>query len=394
MAYDDIDNTVHWYDYLAYYAIRGAFWPFSLMPYSVLHKIGRAFGTLGYWLSGRYRKRVMNNLAIAKNLSLTEEQRRVVTKEVFQNLAITCLEFVRLARSKKDLSEIVVCENPEVLEEVKKQGQGAVLLSGHQANWEVCFFIALQSMNGIAVGRPIKNRRLYQWIVSIREMVGGEIIIPGQAISRGIRALRQGDFIGLVADQGLPESPYSYPFFGTRAWTSSAPALLAYRTNSPLVVVMTRRIGDKYHVHYSNPIYPNMDRSIKEEVPRMMDEAMVIFEDDIAQAPGQWLWLHNRWKQGHISHTISKRYRHDFIAVVLPPEYSGEYDSLLESLQQTYPRAFIDRIKSPLKDILRGRQWQYQMVIDFWDKPEIKKHFLALGAFKVLNADDLKKLLD
>ena len=69
----------------------------------------------------------------------------------------------------------------------------------------------------------LKNTSLYEWVVSIREKYGGTIIPPRQAIKGGLRALKQGKFLGIVGDQGMPESPYAFDFFGRRAWTTPCP---------------------------------------------------------------------------------------------------------------------------------------------------------------------------
>ena len=59
-------------------------------------------------------------------------------------------------------------------------------------------------MPGVAIGRPVKNHFLYNWVVSMREKYGGKIIAPNQAIKEGLRGLKKGAFLGIVGDQGCP----------------------------------------------------------------------------------------------------------------------------------------------------------------------------------------------
>ncbi len=67
--------------------------------------------------------------------------------------------------------------------------------------------------------------------------------MPKNAIRLGLKALKEGKFLGIVGDQAYPDSSYHFPLFGTRAWTATTPALLAYKSNSPLVVGTTLRVG-------------------------------------------------------------------------------------------------------------------------------------------------------
>jgi len=392
---------------IIYYTILIIFSPIWLLSYRQIGFIGRFLGTIAYILARKHRKRALNNIAIAKIANSEKEMHRIA-KESFQNLAITCMEFFRMMRSKDHLEEIIVSENPEILKEITSQKKGFVILSGHQANWEMLFWDLSSRHHGSAIGRPLRNKKLYQWILSMREILGGNIVEPKKTISQGIKELRDCNFIGIVGDQGLPESSYSYPLFGTRAWTSPSPALLAYRTACPIVVATTRRIKNKCHIHYSDPIWPNTSKPLREEIVSLMDKATKIFEDSVREHPGQWLWQHRRWKQQLINN-VRKEYRHDFILVVLDTPSDN-----INILKDIYPRGFfyvmipeecrqgIDIPDAKIityrnKQEILVRDWRFQFVIDFTNTQEIRRHFLKLGAFSVINAspstDFYKKLL-
>ena len=228
-----------------YYLLRVLTYPSSLMPYSWLHRLGKLLGTVAFYFMRDYRKRALSNLALANDLSLSQKELIYYAKKSFQNLAINCLEYPKLAR-EKDFSHVIECENPEIAGELYKQGQGIIFFCGHQSNWEVLFLDGTTRMDGIAIGKSIKNKKLYNWIVSIREKNGGKIIAPRNAVREGLRALRKGAFIGIVGDQGMPDSGYSFPFLGRRAWSSTAPALLSYKTNCPIIFAATRRVRGGY----------------------------------------------------------------------------------------------------------------------------------------------------
>lgn len=378
---------------LNYFFFRAFGFLLSLLPYSALHAFGRFAGWCAYFLHRPFRKKALANLAIAYGETKSEQERKKLAIASFQNLMITLLEFFRLKKSKGKLEEIVTLEENSEVSGFLEKKQGVIFLTGHQANWEIPFLAVTDRFPGIAIGRPIKNKWLYNWVLSVREMNGGKIVMPKSAIRQGMRALREGKFLGIVGDQAFPTSPYSYPLFGTRAWTASTPALLAYRTNSPIVVGMTKRVGHHYHVSSSKPIWPDPKIPMKEDVDRMMDEAMRCLEKSIKEHPEQWMWVHDRWKQQGIDH-VKRIYRYGFILVALPknPDLS-----LIPTLRKIYPRSFLtfyasQGCKIPGEEVktyqneedLLQRDWRFQLVLDFYGSAKMRRHFCKLGAFKAL----------
>lgn len=374
----------------------------SLLSYRQLHAVGRVVGVVIYYLHRPFRKKTMTNLAIAYGKTKSIEERRKIAKRSFQNLMITCLEFFRLKKSKGTLSEIVTMEGGDEILKLIEGGQGIVFLTGHQANWEIPFVGLTAKAKGIAIGRPIKNKRLYNWVLSVREMNGGKIVMPKQAIKKGVEALRKGEFLGIVGDQAFPESSYSYPLFGTRAWTTATPAMIAYRTKSPLVVAMTKRVKGKYVITSSPPLWPDTTKPLKEEVVHLMDLAMGYLERSIEERPHEWMWQHDRWKQQQVDH-VKRKYRFGFVLIVLPKERSID----CEIFRKIYPRSFltflaptgmtlslsdVDVIPYDEEKDLFLDDWRYQMVIDLYGSAKMRRHYRKLGAFQTLSLKQMRKI--
>ncbi len=342
----------------------------------------------------------MANLSIAYGQSKSEEELKTIARHSFENLMITLLEFFRLKRSKGKISEIVSFFDTEEMEAQLKAKKGVIFLTAHQANWEISFIGFTDRYPGVAIGRPIKNRWLYKWVLSVREMHEGKIVMPKNAIREGIKALAKGAFLGIVGDQAYPDSGYSYPLFGTRAWTASTPALIAFKTGCPLVFASAKRSEGHYFIRFHSPIWPNLNAPIKEEVPRMMDQAMSELEKSIAETPEQWMWVHDRWKQQGIDH-VKRHYRYGFILIALPSDLTP-FAEIFPLLRAIYPRSFLTFLAPkgssiPLNectvieygeaDELLLREWKYQLVLDFIHSPTLRKHYLRLGAFKALTLD-------
>lgn len=164
--------------FLIYYVFRILGLIISLLPYRILHGLGNVAGKCAYFVHRSFRKKALTNLAIAFGTSKGEKERRIIAQKSFQNLMITCLEFFRFKQSKGNLSEIVTLQDHPEIARLLDSKQGVIFLSAHQANWEVPFLALTNRFSGIAIGRPIKNKRLYRWILSVREMNGGKIVTP------------------------------------------------------------------------------------------------------------------------------------------------------------------------------------------------------------------------
>ncbi len=378
-------------------------WPIRYMPYRMIHALGALLGSALYHLFPKYRKRALSNLALASSLKLTEEQIRLYAKESIQNLIITCLEYAKLD-SEKQIQRIASCVNPEEADRLMKESKPVIFFCGHQSNWEVLFLEGTSRMPGVAIGRPIENKPLYSWITSIREKFGGKMIASQNAIREGLRGLKKGAFLGIVGDQGMPDSGYSSPFFGRTAWTSPIAAILSHRTGSPIIVPTTHRKHGKYYIHYSEPIWPNTEAPLEIETERLMTAMLANLEKKIAEAPGQWLWSHNRWKQ-QTRDLLKLKFRHESILIVLPEEKKqlGVILPHLGTFREIYPYEFIT-IYTPIegivlenaeivsyqseKDILKS-DYCFKLVFNLSAFGRIKRHYKRLAAFEVVSLPEL-----
>jgi KDO2-lipid IV(A) lauroyltransferase len=391
---------------LSFFLIRVFTWPISHLPYSAIHKMGNVLGWCAFYLMPKFRKRALSNLSLASALHLSEKELFSIAKASFQNLMITCLEYAKLA-AEKNIQKIAVCENPELAAQLVKQGKPPIFFCGHQANWEILFLEGSSRMPGVAIGRPIKNQALYDWVLAMREKFGGKIITPKNAIKEGLRGLKKGGFLGIVGDQGMPDSGFSCPFLGRNAWTSPVPAILSYRTGSPIIVATLKREKGKYIIHYADPIWPNPEEPMDKEIDRMMRLALKLFEDAVKKNPGQWLWQHNRWKQQTLG-KLKRPFRQESLCVILPQD-KKRYIALLSELsilRTLYPHEFItfmiprgytlpfeaETLYYDSESDLLIKDYRFKLVFDLYGYLPLKRHFLNLSAFHVFTLNDLQTL--
>lgn len=327
--------------WITYSLFRIFTFPIQFLPYSVIYHLGMILGLCIYHCYPKFRKRALSNLALAIELNLKPEEIVKLAKESMQNLAIIFLEYPKLYHEKK-ISKIATCETEEPAASIIQAGKGIIFFCGHQANWELLFLEGTSRMPGVAIGRPIKNKPLYDWTLRLRQKFGGTIITPKDAYRASVKALREGKFLGVVGDQGMPDSGYSDLFLGRLAWTSPLPALLSKRTGCPIMVATIRREKKKYIIHYSNPIEPSGD------IEAQMKQTLKLFQDSIKAHPSQWLWIHNKWKQQPPGR-LKKGFRFDSVALIFgnDPEALG----WIPKIRELYPREQLTAFVPPSVNI-------------------------------------------
>lgn len=393
-------------DKINYHLIRCFLRAFSPLPYPFLRFFGKIFSRIGFYFLTDFRKCSLSNLALAKDLHLTHKQCYKLCKHSFENLAINCLEYAKWEK-EDHFDKWVVCENPQVADNLHKKGQGIIFFCGHQANWELLFLDGSRRMKGVAIAKPTKNRYLYRWILKVRQRFGGIIVDTKKAFRSSMQALKQGYFVGIVGDQGMPDSGYSHSFLGRKAWTSPLPALLSIKTNSPIIVATIKRVKKGYRIHYGDPIWPDLRQQVKKESHRLMDSVMKEFEESIKKDPGQWFWQHNRWKQ-QTPHILYRRFRKDSLLLILPDDETfSDYLEHLSTFRLIYPKEMIflllpeskKSVSLPIdaqeifyysnpKD-MKLQDLRFKLIFNFSSYQQINRYFLRLSAYEVLSDKDL-----
>jgi len=243
----------------------------------------------------RVTKRARDNL-IAAFPEKSEAEREAIIRTMWDNLGRTVAEYAHL--DKFDLSG----PNPRIqvnnLEEIEKiRGKGALIVSGHFANWEIMPISASRyGIDGAIVYRPPNNPYVDRYIARARAHKGyAEQISKHQGTRRIFTLLRGGKAILLLADQKTNEG-IAMPFFGRDAMTTPAPAALALKLKVPMIFASNKRLGG---ARFAVTVYPPLEFTPSGDDDadmRTMTAAINLRLEEMVRAdPGQWLWIHRRW---------------------------------------------------------------------------------------------------
>ncbi len=177
--------------------------------------------------------------------------------------------------------------------------RGCILLTGHYGNIEVLgTSLATIGFDMTAVMRPLDNRYINQFLTRRRRYGGLKLLDKGGATQHAPEILESGAGLCFIADQNAGRKGIFVDFFGRKASTYKSIALLAMRFEVPIIVGCARRIGRdfKYEMHVNRVIQPAEWADKDDPLRWITQEYTSYLEALIREAPGQYLWIHRRWK--------------------------------------------------------------------------------------------------
>lgn len=241
-----------------------------------------------------YRQRALENLAQIWP-EKPEAERRAIAEASLDNAGRTLIEnystrpFTARARG-------IEPQGPgyAALTAARNARRPVILVSGHFGNYEAAR--ASLVARGFDIGglyRNLSNRFFNAHYVKTMQAFGGPVFPQGRAGTAGfVRHLKEGGQLVLLFDQDVPGAPV-LPFLGHPARTAFSAADLALRLKAELIPFFATRQPDGlgFSVDLDAP------------VPHTDAEAMTLaitraLEARIAAHPGQWFWIHRRWKGG------------------------------------------------------------------------------------------------
>jgi KDO2-lipid IV(A) lauroyltransferase len=269
----------------------------SRLPFWVLHRISDFFFVLLYYVIRYRRKVVLRNLAIAfPNNSLSQNKK--IARKFMRHFADFLIESLKtLSISENELKKRYIYLNPEVAQKEIEAGKSLMMVAGHLANWEWLFYYnKITGVHTWAAYSPLTNPIFDKLMVANRERYGFKVVPSKKASSALARLNEEGtQFVNcLMADQS-PRANYKYraKFLGIDVPFFIGPEAYAMKYNLPVFYGRVKKIArSKYTVE----IIPIALKPLEKEKGWIMQEYIRLLEEDIFNAPENYLWSHKRFK--------------------------------------------------------------------------------------------------
>lgn len=275
-------------------ALATLIWAARRLPYDRRVPAFGAFARKSIGMVSAYRERMLLNLDYVWP-EMPESRREDIARSAADNFGRTLIEHFSLGELKQRLSRSPLTGNGlSALEDAHSCGQPVILLSGHFGNYEAAW-LGIQRL-GLSVSglyRPFSNPYVNRTYVAAMESAAGVPFFPQdrRGISGLLQHLRNGGAATFLSDL-YAGNGIEMEFLGRPAMTGQTAAEFALRTEALLVPFYGVRTSDglDFRIEIETPI------------PRSDPETMMMcfnhsLERRIIEHPGQWFWMHRRWKR-------------------------------------------------------------------------------------------------
>jgi Kdo2-lipid IVA lauroyltransferase/acyltransferase len=284
---------------LEYWAARAVLAALGRMPHRAARAVCAALAAVSYWLWPRLRHVGLRNLELAYP-DWTPRRRRRVLWGSFQNLGRMLADFAQFPYLKRsNIERLIVYDGYENFALAQREGRGILFLTAHFGNWELGSVAHGIYGHPVAfVVRRLDNVLIDSLIERYRCSGGGRSINKDDFARQALRALAQGESVGILMDQNMmaPEGVF-VDFFGRPACTTFTPARIARKTGAPIVlglVIWDSKLR-KYRLRFDRVEWIALDDGEREILANTVNFTRRL-EEYVRRYPEQWLWVHRRWK--------------------------------------------------------------------------------------------------
>lgn len=274
----------------------GLLWAITLLPYPLIHRLGRGLGKAAMRLLPGRVNVARRNLALCFP-DLSEAERDARLKKNFESVGMGVLEtgmawFWPDWRVRRWFS----ISGYENMQQARARGRGVLLIGMHFLTLELGARIFGMLNPGVGVYRPNDNP-LYDWLQTRGRLRSNKTMVDRYDLKGMIRALKQDDIVWYAPDHDYgPRNSVFVPLFAVPDAATTAGSYMLIKSARPAVVPFVprrREDGKGYELVILPDIGPELYDKDKEAVAAGMNRAI---EKAIALAPAQYMWLHRRFK--------------------------------------------------------------------------------------------------
>ena len=262
----------------------------SMLPLGLLHGLGWISGWLAFVVSGSYRQKFLDHV---RQAGLSRQKWSGAVGAAGQLVA-------ELPRLWFGPATKVHWRGSEHIDAALARNRGVIFLTPHLGCFEVTAqaYASRYGQQGhpmTVLFRPPRKAWLHELVTSARARPGlhtAPTTLTG--VKQMIKALRQGDCVGLLPDQVPPQGQGIWtPVFGRDAYTMTLAVRLAQQTNASVLIAWGERLswarGFMVHV-----------QPLTQALPTDLGDAVAVINQSMQElvlaCPQQYLWGYARYK--------------------------------------------------------------------------------------------------
>jgi KDO2-lipid IV(A) lauroyltransferase len=201
--------------------------------------------------------------------------------------------------STQRINETVTVNNEHLLTDAIAAKTGVIITLPHAGNWDHAgAYFCAKGIHLVTVAERLKPEKLFLKFLAYRQAMGMEVLpLDGKVLETLADRLRQGALVALVADRDLSRSGINVDFFGAPSRMPAGPAVLAIKTNAPLISAFVSYTQIGIHVDFQKVAIPSSG-SDEQRVSEIVQSTAKHFEQGISQSPQDWHMLQRIWTDG------------------------------------------------------------------------------------------------
>jgi Kdo2-lipid IVA lauroyltransferase/acyltransferase len=284
---------------LEYLLFVGFSFLFKILGLKLSRKFATVLAFLFFYFIPIRKETTIENLTKAFP-EFPPEKIKKIAFECYRSFAIAMVEILYLPQIRNhEAAGLVKITNPEFAFKKYQEGKGLILLTAHFGNWEYLGITAGLQMKvpySIIV-KMQRNTLVNDWLNKFRTKWGNAVIPLGISIRDVYKALKEKRIVAMAADQRGAADGIRVNFFGRKASAYPGPAMLALKTNTPILYCIAVRQPDySYTAEFVEVDMNNLPENDDEKVAELCQRLADYLEVFIRRNPEQWLWMHKRWK--------------------------------------------------------------------------------------------------
>jgi len=285
---------------LEYWLVLAVARPLGWVPRGLARLLAGILVFLVYCFLGRLRRVGERNLELALP-RLSGFERTRILRGVYRHLGWQLVEFCRMpCYTVANTRDWLRTEGLEHYLAAQARGNGVLVVTGHLGAWELSSFY--HSLMGHPMGmviRRLDNRRLDDFVNSIRCLHGNRVLHKDDFARGLLTAMREAETVGILMDTNMtPPQGVFVEFFGRQACTASGLARVALKTGAAVLpgFMVWEPAEGKYVLHFGPELEFTQSGDTEADILAATQQCAAATEAWIRRYPDQWLWIHRRWK--------------------------------------------------------------------------------------------------
>jgi len=241
-------------------------------------------------------KIVQTNLKIAFPNLTKEEQKKLLIANYHWS-AQMAIAILRMDYWKGRTAEYVSFHNLATLDEALAENKGVLLMSAHLGHWEMIVPALAEKGYQIYTYVGGQNNPLVENLQNqTRRSFGGETIGKGDSVGiKLMRILQKQNILAYIPDQNNRKSKTFVKFFDKIAAITRSTARFHIARKSPIIVTFSLFVDDKIEIYFEKLTYEQTGDKEQDQL-NITQEISNVIEKFVRQYPGQYFWMHRRWK--------------------------------------------------------------------------------------------------